>query len=346
MLPSLLRKTVICLGFALVVWIGVKFLLPVLLPFLLGGLLAMSAEPMVQFGVNRLRLPRPLSAAAGVTMTLFLLAGILMILGALAVKELGVLAGALPDIRQTVHRGLVTTKEWMVTLASRTPEGVRPVLTNTVQTLFGNETLLLDQAAEKLPNLFTSAIGRISGGVLWIGTGILAGFMISSRLPRLRQMIKERTPKIWKEQYLPALRRVRQALGGWLRAQVKLSALTYGIVAVGFLLLRIPYGFLWAIPVALVDAVPILGTGTVLLPWALVELLQGQQLRAVGLLCTYGVALITRTVMEPRLVGKQIGLDPLATLLFLYTGYRFWGILGMLAAPVLAAAVKSFSDAV
>ena len=98
--------------------------------------------------------------------------------------------------------------------------------------------------------------------------------------------------------------------------------------------------------VALVDAVPVLGTGTVLLPWALFSLLQRQHLRSIGLLLTYAAAFLTRTILEPKLVGRHIGLDPLLTLIFLYLGYRFWGIFGMLLAPMLAAAAKAAAQPV
>ena len=110
------------------------------------------------------------------------------------------------------------------------------------------------------------------------------------------------------------------------------------------MLLGVRNGLFWAVLVALVDAVPVLGTGTVLVPWALVELLQGQTLRGVGLLAVYGVALVSRTVLEPRLVGRHLGLDPLLTLVFLYVGYRFWGILGMIFAPMIAAAAKGIAE--
>ena len=119
---------------------------------------------------------------------------------------------------------------------------------------------------------------------------------------------------------------------------------TYGVVALGLTVVGIRYGFFWAILIALVDAVPILGTGTVLVPWAVVELLQGQTLRGIGLAATYVAALVIHTVLEPRLVGRHLGLDPLLTLAFLYVGYRLWGILGMIFAPMLAAAVKGMAD--
>ena len=105
--------------------------------------------------------------------------------------------------------------------------------------------------------------------------------------------------------------------------------------------MRIPQGAAWALVVAVVDAVPVLGTGTVLVPWAVVCLIKKESLRAIGLLCTYGVAMMTRTVLEPRLMGKQLGLDPLTTLITLYAGYRFWGFGGLLVTPILASAAKS-----
>ena len=126
-----------------------------------------------------------------------------------------------------------------------------------------------------------------------------------------------------------------------MKAQLKLCAVTWAIVAIGFLALGIPNGTLWALLVAVVDAVPILGTGTILVPWAAVSLIKKESLQAIGLLCTYGVAAMTRTVLEPRLVGKQLGLDPLTTLAALYVGFRFWGFGGLLLTPILASAAKS-----
>ena len=113
---------------------------------------------------------------------------------------------------------------------------------------------------------------------------------------------------------------------------------TWAVVSLGFLLLRIPYGLLWAVLVALVDAFPVLGTGTVLVPWSLVCFLQGDSARGIGLLGIYGAATLIRSALEPKLVGKHLGLDPLVTLIALYTGYKLWGLMGMLLAPLLAVA--------
>lgn len=322
-----------------IVWLGIKFLLPVALPFLLGALVALAAEPLVSLGVRRLKLPRGVAAGVGVSVTLVLLAGVLSLVLAVAVKELGSLASAVPDLSQ----GVTVLRDWCVSLADNAPKNVRTLAQRTVLEFFDDGTALVEQVTSRVPAVLTSVVSGVGSSVLGVGTGILAAFLISARLPTLRQGFTRLLPESWKQTYLPALHRVRKSLGLWLKAQGKLCLVTWGIVTVGFLLLRVPYAPAWAAVVAVVDAIPILGTGTVLVPWALICLLQGDSIRAIGLLCTYGAAAITRTALEPRLVGRQLGLDPLATLLALYVGYRFWGIGGMLLTPILASAAKSLT---
>ena len=338
------RKYLIGAVFLVAFWLGIRFFLPMLLPFLLGALVALAAEPMVGLGVRRLHLPRWLCAGIGVTVTLSLLFALLWFLGALAVREIGQLAGAIPDIAQSAQQGITLLQDWLVGLADRAPDGLRPLLTGFVLELSGSGNALFQQISARLPGFLTSLLGKIPDSAVGLGTGILAGFMISARLPGLKKGLKQHLPAVVREKYLPALKKMRTAVGGWLKAQLMLIGITYAIVAAGLLLLKVPYGPVWAVLIALVDAVPILGTGTVMVPWAIVSFLQGQSVRALGLLGIYAAAFVTRLVLEPRLVGKQLGLDPLATLLFFYFGYRLWGILGMLAAPILATAAKSLMD--
>jgi predicted PurR-regulated permease PerM len=91
--------------------------------------------------------------------------------------------------------------------------------------------------------------------------------------------------------------------------------------------------------IAIVDAFPILGVGTVLIPWALICLLRRQTVRGIGLLAVYAVVWLARSILEPKLVGKGLGLDPLVTLVAIYAGWKLWGIGGMLLAPILALTV-------
>lgn len=338
---SSLKKPLILLAAFAALWLGTRYVLPVALPFLLGAGVALLAEPLVQIAVNKLRFPRYLAAGVGVTAALVAVLSIVSLLGAAAVRELGKLVQNLPDLESTAQQGMLLTQDFLVGISESAPESVRPMLQRTVLNFFDDGSVLLQEVTGKIPGIVSTAIARFGDGALGVGTGVLAAFFISARLPELKTQIKERIPQRWHQEYLPAIKRVRKALGGWLKAQCKLLGVTYGIVTAGFLLLGIPYGWAWAILIALVDAMPILGTGTVLLPWALVNVLRGKTLQAAGLFCVYGATLATRSILEPRLVGRQLGLDPLATLVALYLGYRFWGIAGMFLTPILISAAKS-----
>ena len=338
---SLQKKLLLLPVLFAAVWLGVRYFLPVLLPFLLGAALALAAEPLVALSHRRLRLPRPIAAGLGVTVTLTLVLTLVWLAGAAAVKQLGRLASTVPDLEDTANQGMTLLRDWLIGITERSPDTLRPTLTRSVLNFFNDGTALMEQLTRRIPAVVTSALSWVPDGALGLGTGILSAFMLSARLPRL-QALKAREPFLtFREKYLPTLKRVRSSLGAWLRAQLKLMLVCYVIIAAGFLILGIPNSLLLAGLVALVDAVPMLGTGIVLLPWALVCFLQQKQLRAIGLICVYGAAMLTRTILEPRLVGRQLGLDPLLTLAALYMGYRFWGLAGMLLAPVLASAIKT-----
>ena len=318
------------------VWLALKYLFPVVSPFLLGGLLALSSEPIVK-PLSR-KLPRTAAAGIGVLATLVLLLTILVVLTAAVVKELGVLAGALPDLGIAAKGGLRSLEDFLLRLASGMPAGIQPLLQQAVTGLFNSSSTILEQLLQRLPAMASAVFGWIPDRALALGTGILSGFMASARLPQIRQKFHQLSPSGILARYLPALRQLKTALGGWLKAQLKLLLTSYCIVSAGLMLLGIPYGFVWALLIALVDAIPVLGTGTVLLPWALICLLQRQTLQAIGLLATYLTAMLCRSILEPRLVGKQLGMDPLVTLFALYAGYRIWGIGGMLLSPVICVA--------
>lgn len=339
-----IRRILVLTGGFLGAWLCLRYLLPFFLPFVLGYVLALTAEPAVQFGM-RLKLPRWAATGIGVSITLLLFTTLAWLLGATILKELAHLAGKLPNLQNTATEAVDKLHRFAENMASRAPEGLRSLADRSVTGLFSSGNAFIEQATVRLPGAITSLLGRIPDGALGVGTGILSGFMLSVRLPDIRRFVAEKTPENIRTQVFPALKRAKIALFGWLKAQCKLSAITFCVVLVGLLLLKVSYAPLWAAVIAIVDAVPLLGTGTVLVPWAVVCLLQRQHLRAIGLLCTFGVTFFVRTALEPRLVGRHLGLDPLLTLVFLYLGYRFWGVLGMLFAPMLAAALMAAGQA-
>ncbi len=323
-------------------WMSFRWLLPLVLPFLLGILLALTAEPAVGFLCRRLKLPRALGTGIGVAATLALLAAVLVLLTAALLRELAALAGAVPNLEQTVSQGLASLENFLSGLALRMPQGVQPILLQLVSSVFSGGNALVDKLAARLPGMATALFSHVPGSALTIGTGILSGFMVSARLPRIKQRLGALKARFQK--YLPMLRQVKHSLLGWLKAQLTLSGLSFCIVGLGLLILGVPYAPLWALLIALVDAIPILGTGTILLPWTLIELIQGNRALALGLGGIYVAALLSRSVLEPRLLGKHLGIDPLMTLIALYIGYQLWGFGGMLLAPMLCAAATELTQ--
>ncbi len=335
MTSSTLRKLLALPVILMILWIGLRYLLPIGLPFLLALLLALAAEPLVSF-LQKRHLPRYAATGIGVTISLGVLMLTIMVLAALLLRELGALAGVLPDLEGTAQAGMDSLETWLLQLADRMPKSVRPLVSQGVTGLFSDGTALLDQLTARLLQLASGILSQIPDSALGTGTWLLACYMISAKLPALRSAVSARLPESWHSRYLPMLKGLKTSASGWFLAQCKLVGITFLVLAAGFLALQIPYGLLWAAGICLVDALPVLGTGTILVPWSLVCFLQGDTVRGIGLLAIYTAASLVRSVLEPRFVGKQLGLDPLVTLVAMYAGYRLWGIGGMILFPLLA----------
>ena len=325
-------------------WLGVKYLLPLCMPFVLGALIALAAEPAVTFLTRRAGMGRGVAAGLGVGGTLLFAVSVLWLIGSLAVRELGSLSRVVPELAQSVQGAVRLAQDGVEELICRLPEGVQPSARSAASQLLDGGNALVETAGKKLPAALGAVLGWLPKGALGIGTGVLAGFMISARLPRLKARFRQKVPKVWYTSCLPVFKTIYTTLGGWLKAQGKLAALTFAVVAAGFLLLGIPQGIWWALPVAAVDSIPVLGTGIVLIPWAFVCFLKGQTVRAVGLGVLWIATVLLRRVLEPKLVGQHLELDPLVTLIFLYLGCRLWGFWGMILAPLLAGAAKQVTQ--
>lgn len=332
------KKSISVLAAFFAVWLAARFLLPLCFPFLLGALLAFAAEPMVGF-LQKRRVPRCVCSGIGVSMAFCFLAMLVLILCAFALRELRRVAGVLPDLEDTAKSGIGLLQSWLLELASHTPQSVQPLLSENVTSFFSNGTSLLDKVIRYILGLAGNILSHIPDGALSLGTAVISSFLISARLPKIKSWLKKRLPEEKLKPAADTLKRMKNAVGGWLTAQLKLMGVTFTILTLGFVVLRIAYAPLWALVVALVDALPVLGTGTVLVPWAVICFLQGEGARAIGLLGVYAVVTLSRSMLEPKLVGRHLGLDPLVTLMALYVGYKLWGVGGMIFAPLLAVTI-------
>lgn len=334
-MQTVLKKLLCLLSAFLLAWLAVRLLLPLTAPFFFGAALALAAEPLVRTFHARWKIPRNISTGLGVSITFVLICSLLLLLCAFAVKALGKFAGSLPDLAAPVQSGIDRLRIWLLDLSRHTPQSIQPFVRDRIGSFFSSSSALLDQTVRYILEFAGNLLSHIPNSALALGTGILSAYMISAKLPVLKLQLRQKLPRERFRSIAACFRRIRNALGSWLLAQGKLMGITFLILLSGFLLLRIPNGIFLALVTSLVDAFPVLGTGTVLIPWSLLRFLQGDVAQGVGLAGIYATVSLVRSGLEPKLLGRQLGIDPLVTLISLYAGFRLWGIGGMILAPLL-----------
>lgn len=321
-------------GIFFLAWGVIRYFLPLAAPFLLGWFLALLAEPAVGFLHSRLKLPRAAAAGIGVSLVLLALSGILLLVMALCYRELASLAAGIPGYADALSDRIILLRDWAAEAAARAPGSLGRFLPRLVSQLFAGGSVFLERLAGGALSAAGNVAGRLPGGALLLGTAVVSAYLISGQYPALRRRFLENAGI--REKWIPLARNLWNTAGLWARAQLRLTAVTFGITALGLLILRVDHWLLWAFITALVDAIPMLGTGIVLIPMALVSLLWGETVRAIGLASLFLTAMLTRSALEPRLVGRHLGMNPLTTLIALYAGFRIWGVPGMILSPILA----------
>lgn len=331
------------LGILTGVWV-LSLLFPILLPFLIGLGLALCVQKPIGFVVSRLRLPRWAASFVCVLGLLALLAGAAALLCRTVCRELSSFLRELPALLSALAEPLSELETKLYSLADRLPDGIGTGLHAGLKSFFASGALLGSKLYEALFTFASGFLGRLPDLLLFVITTVLSAFMLSCELPKLSEWVRKKLPNGWAEKAELLGQRLRSTMGGWLIAQAKLMGVTFLIVTLGLMLLGVRYPLLFALLITVIDALPVFGTGTILIPWSLVSFLRGDNRCGIGFLVLYAAAALTRQTLEPRLVGRQIGLEPVVTLVALYAGYKTVGVLGMVLFPVCAILLKQFYD--
>lgn len=306
------------------------------LPFLIGYLVAAGAEPLVSSLQKKLKLPRNICAAAGVTVALAGLGITVLAAGSLALGQLPRLTSILPEMAATATAGLDALKTRLLLLAGKLPSPYALPLQERIRSASLDSANYMDQGVKYILSLAGTALCRIPGSALGGFTAIISAYLICDRKPIWTDYLRKTIPQEQRLRCAQLCTRLSSTLKGWLVCQVKLCAITFCILAAGMLVLRLPHSLSWAAVTALLDAMPVLGVGTVLLPWCLFSLVQGQAAEGLGLLGLYFTAVLVRSALEPKLMGHHLGLDPFVTLAAMYSGFKLWGLPGMILMPFAA----------
>ncbi len=174
---------------------------------------------------------------------------------------------------------------------------------------------------------------------------LMAAYFLTADYPTLRYQVSRLFGGRARERMLSLREIVSGAFGGYLRAEFFLSVGVFFILLIGFLMMRQNYALLIALLLAVMDFIPIIGAGTVMVPWAVVALLTGEYRQAVTLMAIWGVICLFRRVGEPKFVGAQTGLSPILSLMSIYVGMRLAGVAGMILGPILCLVVLGIGRA-
>ena len=324
-------------------WLALRFVLPWAAPFLLSFALAALMEPLVRSLVRR---GWRRGAAAGLA-SLGLLGLLIWGLSALLAWGVGAFsdfAGRVPALALGLAQSLDRLEGRMLAGISQAPaelEGsLRQALDALGQAVYGLPGILSQWALEGVRRL----AGRSPDLLLFVATAGIGCYFCSASFPRLLAFLAAQVPLGLKRRLAGTGEDLKGSLGGWLRAQLILMGITFFELLAAFLLLgvRSPAGL--AAVTALVDALPLFGTGIVLAPWALYCLLLGEFSRGLGLLLAWLAVSLVRSGLEAKLLGDQIGLNPLASLAAMYVGWRVWSVWGMLLFPLLLTTLRQLND--
>ena len=302
------------------------------LPFVIGWIIAMIANPLVRFMEKRLKIVRKHSSMMIIIAALALVITLVYLAGAQIVHQVVDIVGDLPALTEDFKDDWNDIQKNLAVVYNRMPADMRESLNETYEEIVAS----LSSAVSELGAPTVTAAGNFaknipSALISIIMTIISAYFFIADR-ERILAFIQNHTPKSVKQYVKLATDDLKHIVGGYFMAQLKIMLIVMVILLIGFLILGINYAVLLAILISFLDMLPFFGTGTALFPWAIFKLLSGDYKMAIGLVIIYGVSQLVRQVIQPKIVGDTIGLDPLTTLVFMYIGYKFMGVLGMIIA--------------
>ena len=328
-------RLVLTLLVVFLLWRLGRPLLKLMMPFVVALVLTWLLNPAIGALEKRLRVGRR---------------ALSLVLVVLSIAVLGALAAALvyglfnqvvsflsdwQSVWATVMSGVRAVAQFMEEPLSHLPDAL-------YLRLAGLGDSFIAWLSDVVPGMLTAAAGNagsfamsLPSWVVSVVICVMATYFISADYPSLRSRAVRFVPREFRG-FFSQLRRVaKEAFGGYVRAQFILSCLVALVLLVGFVAIRERYALLLAVILGVLDFIPIIGSGTVMVPWAVIDLALGNFGHAMGLMVIWGVIVLLRRLAEPKIVGEQTGLSPIASLISIYVGMRLGGVVGMVLGPVV-----------
>ncbi len=325
------------------------FLLPRLIwffmPFILGWLISLIAAPVVRFFEEKLKVKRKAMSAVVIIAVLAVVVLLVYLLIAKLVREGINFFNEIPDIWNTILAEFNKVGANLQGVYDRMPADMQATIDHIILEMgnyMSGMTAKMElpsfeavgNAAKQIPDIFLAVVMCLLSAYFFVAD---KGYMAAAA-----------------EKFIPASvryhfdlirRSFRNAVGGYFKAQFKIECWIYILLVIGLMILGVDYAFLVAFGIAVLDFLPVFGTGTVMVPWAVIELLSENYRMMFGLIAIWLFGQLVRQVIQPKIVGDSIGMDAIPTLFLLYIGYRVAGVLGMiLAVPIGIIVVNLYEE--
>lgn len=318
----------------LFVYFGLKAIF-YFMPFVIGWILSVIAGPLVIFLEKRLRIMKKLGSAITIILVLAVCIGGIYLLGSRIWKEVLSLIDNFPAMYEELETGFVQIGSKGSEIFSRLPKEVQNGWRSLVSNLDQTIGAMISQIGEPTIAVAGNMAKRIPSILVGMIVAFVSAYFFISEKESLNLWIKRVVPEPVTSRMGMVADNLKYAVGGYFKAQFKIMAVVFVILLVGFLLSGVHFSILLALGIAFLDFLPFFGTGTALIPWAIYKFLVGDYRMVAALVVIYGVSQLVRQLIQPKLVGDSMGLNPLYTLFLLYVGYRLGSVLGMIfAVPV------------
>ncbi len=325
-------------------WIVIRFALPCILPFLFALLTAKLIQPPIDKLCERLRFRRGFSSAVCSFAVLAAIFAVSVFLAYRIIVEISSLVKELPSVLSASGAAADAIKEKIYTFIVAAPVGIQDHLRNAVDSILAKSSELPAALSGKLLGVISQAAAAAPKAVLFVVTYAVGVFFISAGYGEITAFLGRQLPDGAARTVREIVGMLRGTFGKWVKAQLMLCGITFLELSAAFLLMRVDHAIVIAFAAALIDALPVLGTGVVLVPWAVVSLVAGSAVRAASLMITYVVCVVVRNCLEPKFVGSQLGLHPAAALASMYFSFKALGVAGMLTFPIALITLKQLND--
>ncbi len=323
------------------VWFVLKYALGWLAPFILAFIFSKIIDYPVSFFEKKLKFPRPISSLIFTVLFYGIIGTLVYLCASRLIDTLVLLFEKLRNL--DIDLVVENIRETFFNILSRLPLGIQDFIYTNIEGWLSELVSAIQKLIAPVVS-YTANIATILPSILiFIIVAIASTFFLSADSPKLRQKLWEISSENVKNKYKRIRSQISNTLVSYLRAVLILICITFVELSIGLSILRVPNAIVIASVIAIVDALPVLGSGWFLMPWAVVSAFSGNYFLAIGLVVIYVVITVVRNLIEPKIVGEQIGLHPLATLASIYIGLKLFGIIGMFT-PILVALIKKFYD--